>query len=155
MLIAATSVHRNRCWPWPNGRSSLGSRLDSAIDASRNAWLVVSAIEWAASASSAVEPLIMPPISLATAISALAASATSTVARLAPASRARSRLRLLWYRARRSVVLTRRGLPGHGHAHALDQARGQDRPRRGLEPLRHRGQARAARAVGQQRVERA
>jgi hypothetical protein len=59
--------------------------LASALEASRNAWFVVSATECAASASSVVEPLIRPPASLVTAISAFAASASSAVVRLAPA----------------------------------------------------------------------
>ena len=67
--------------PEPKGRSGVGSRPDSRIDTSRNPWLVVSAIEWTASASIALEPESRPPASLPTAMIALAASAIRTVRR--------------------------------------------------------------------------
>src|SRR6201995_4330845 len=77
------NVHRNRARPYPNGWSGVGSRSDSEIETSRNPWLVVSATEWAASASSAADPETRPPTSFVIVTTALAASAISTVRRLA------------------------------------------------------------------------
>src|SRR5690242_13348349 len=78
------------------------------MEPSRNAWLTVSANEWAASASSAVDPLTRPPASLTTAITALATSATITVRLLAPTPfRERSRLRRLVCRG----LVTRQAYP--------------------------------------------
>ena len=119
---AARNVHRKRCCPCPNGRPSVGARCASEIEASRNSWFVVSATECAASASSAVDPLISPPASFATAMMALAAAAMRTVRRLAPAFRARRVLRRLNCRARVPLEscspLTAPGLPARRRAAA-------------------------------------
>src|SRR5919201_3739474 len=138
--MAAMNVHRNRSWPCPNGRSSLGSRALSPMETSRNAWFVVSASECAASASSAVEPLSSPPPSFATSISALAEMATSTVLRLAPASRCRPRLRLLTCWARppapcRWAASTMAGIPDGPRSDTHAAGKSQTMPQLVVGPL--------------------
>jgi hypothetical protein len=82
----------------------------------RNAWLTVSAIECAVSASIALEPVIRPAMSFATAIVALEASAMLTVRRLGASVCASGTLRRLTcsavdtsrcYPSRRSATMPR------------------------------------------------
>src|SRR5690348_2089249 len=90
------NVQRKRTRPYPNGWSGVGSRAASEMETSRKPWLAVSASEWAASASMAAEPLMSPPASLVTVTNKFAASAISTVFRLACAvPRERATLREL------------------------------------------------------------
>ena|SRR5436190_4161597 len=97
MPTAAMSVHRKRSWPWPKGWSGVGCSAPRLSDTRRKAWLTVSAIECAVSASIALEPVIRPAASFATAIVPLAASAMLTVRRLAASALASGTLRrLIW-----------------------------------------------------------
>ena len=79
MPTAASRDQKNRAFPYPNGWMGSAGRAATLRLASRKTWLMVSATECAASASIELEPLTKPPMSLATAISRFAASATSTV----------------------------------------------------------------------------
>ena len=125
-------------------RRRAGAR-PTASEKSRKTWFIVSAIEWAASASMADDPVTRPATSLATAIDALAASAMSTVRRAAGCGRRRGT----------SARAVARG-GGLGHERA-DEAAAARRPRDATgRPARSGGRAprrpRAARRCDDQPV---
>src|ERR1700750_3378798 len=108
---AATNVQGKRSRPEPNGGASSGGRSLRPIEISRKVWLVVSASEWAASASIAAEPLIAPAAIFAIAIVAFEASAIDAVRRLS-ALRPGRRLRLLAWTAGRGRGAAVSAAPG-------------------------------------------
>lgn len=71
-MIAASNAQKKRSSPCPNGWVSSGRRLPRDSDTSRKTWLRQSASECAASARSALEPVVNPPPSLAAAITRFA-----------------------------------------------------------------------------------
>src|SRR6185437_13847008 len=83
MPNAASSDQKYRSWPWPNGCSRSAGRSACRSEVSRNTWSSVSAAEWAASASMALDPLRIPATSLTRPTSRFAAPAMMTVRRVA------------------------------------------------------------------------
>src|ERR1035438_1303799 len=79
MPNAASSDQKYRSCPYPNGCSSSAGRMPSRSEVNRKTWLRVSANEWAASASMALEPVRIPATSLAIMTMMLAPPAISTV----------------------------------------------------------------------------
>src|SRR6266545_4079074 len=79
MNTAARNAQKKRSLPYPKGCSSSGVRSPSDSETSRNTWFMVSATEWAASASIAGERPIRPAAALATAMAKLAAIAARIV----------------------------------------------------------------------------
>jgi hypothetical protein len=82
MPNAASSDQKYRSWPWPNGWASSAGRSAWRSDVSRNTWLRVSAAEWAASASMALDPLMIPAANLARPTMRFATPAMITVRRV-------------------------------------------------------------------------
>src|SRR5919197_4595540 len=132
MNTAASSAQKKRSLPCPKGWSSSGGRSPSCSETSRNTWFMVSAREWAASASIAVEPPISPAASLAAAIDRLAANATQMVRRLSDAIGLAGVLALAGPPAGRRAG-------GAADQHAADQARHGPRPRPGGAGRHQRG----------------
>src|SRR5690606_10759034 len=104
MPSAASRDQKERSLPQPIGRRRSGGRLLRRSAARRNTSLRLSATEWAASESSAGDAATTPPTALATAITRLAASATSTVMRVLRSDR----------------VVTEGDCPGRPTAHRAD-----------------------------------